>query len=246
MRTTNNNSKSKFLAFLLSVMMVSSAGALFASCDDTSDDSSSSITSEETEDPKKDTGDIKNANFDFTTTSNTTVIGTSVTGWSRSVYSTSSGSANSSKSASGVIDTSKWDYLTTATYTQEDLEAMSDAEAKEKWDTFQVKDKLAYYDIWKAREANKDKSISKDFAAYESINIDEEDIPTVENPGTVEGTEDSNVLMIHNNYYPKTDKFVGTAQKYTSSSTVTIPAGTSKKVTVWVNTADLKSASGMR
>ena len=243
MRTTNNNSKSKFLAFLLSVMMVSSAGALFASCDDTSDDSSSSITSEETEDPKKDTGDIKNANFDFTTTSNTTVIGTSVTGWSRSVYSTSSGSANSSKSASGVIDTSKWDYLTTATYTQEELEAMSDAEAKEKWDTFQVKDKLAYYDIWKAREANKDKSISKDFAAYESINIDEEDIPTVENPGTVEGTEDSNVLMIHNNYYPKTDKFVGTAQKYTSSSTVTIPAGTSKKVTVWVNTADLKSAA---
>ena len=249
MRTTNNTRKSKFLAFLLSVMMVSSAGAIFASCTDGDGDSSSvsSSTSEETEETKKDTGEIKNASFDFTTTSKTTVIGTSVTGWSRSVYSTSSGSASSSKSASGVISTSKddWDYMTVAYYTEDQLKEMSDAEAKEKWDTFGVKDKLAYYDIWKAREANKDKTISKDFAPYESINIDEEDIPTVGNPGTYsEDAEDDNVLMIHNHYYvssSKKDQLVGTAQKYTSSSTVTIPAGKAKKVSVWVKTDDLKS-----
>ena len=91
MKTTHNNRKSKFLAFLLSVMMVSSAGAIFASCKDTdSDSSSSSSSTEETTEAKKDEGEIKNANFNFTTPSKTTVIGTSVTGWSRSVYSTSS------------------------------------------------------------------------------------------------------------------------------------------------------------
>ena len=250
MRTTNNNRKSKFLAFLLSVMVVSSAGAMFASCKDSGDTSSSSSSSvtEEKEETKKDTGAIKNANFDFTTTTNTTVIGTSVTGWSRSVYSTSSGSASSSKSASGVIDVSadKWSYMTESAFTKEQLEAMSDAEAIEKWDTFKVKDKLAYYDIWKAREGNKEKTISSDFKAYESINIDEEDIPTVENPGKATGSEDDSVLMIHNHYYTsssKKDQLVGTAQKYTSSSTVTVPAGTSKKVSVWVKTADLKSVS---
>ncbi|MBO5736290.1 MAG: hypothetical protein J6S04_00640, partial [Clostridia bacterium] len=246
MRTTNNSSKSKFLAFLLSVMMVSSAGAIFASCNDTSSDSSSSSSStEETTEAKKDEGEIKNANFNFTTPSKTTVIGTSVTGWSRSVYSTSSGSANSSKSASGVINTSEWNYLTVANYEKSALEAMSDAQAKENWDNFNAKDKLAYYEIWKAREGNAEKSISKDFESYESLNIDEEDIPTIENPGNAPGSaeDDNNVLMIHNNYYPKTDKFVGTAQKYTSSSTVTIPAGEARKVSVWVKTADLKSAA---
>ena len=248
MRTTNNTRKSKFLAFLLSVMMVSSAGALFASCKDEADSSSSSSSTETTEETKKDTGDIKNANFDFTTVTDTTVIATSVTGWSRSVFQTSSGSASSSKSASGVINVSadKWSYLTEATYTEDALKAMSDADAVAKWDTFKVKDKLAYYDIWKAREANKEKTISKDFEAYESINVDEEDIPTVANPGKVEGSEDDNVLMLHNHYYTsssKKDQLVGTAQKYTSSSTVTVPAGTSKKVSVWVKTADLKSVA---
>lgn len=252
MKTTNNNRKSKFLAFLLSVMMVSTAGAMFASCTDGDESSSSSSSSEQTEETKTDKGDIKNANFDFTTLSSKTAIGTSVTGWSRSVNSTSSGSASSSKSASGVLDTSAdhWKYLTGSNYTKEQLEAMSDADAVKDWANFSVKDKLAYYDVWKARPANKDKSISKDFEAYESINIDEEDIPTVENPGTrptEDGEElDSNVLMIHNHYYTSSstkDKPIGTAQKYTSSSTVTVPAGSSAKFSVWVKTADLQSAA---
>ena len=67
------------------------------------------------------------------------------------------------------------------------------------------------------------------------------------NPGTHEvadGEEalDSNVLMIHNHYYPSStnkEKTIGTAQKFTSSSTVTVPAGSSAYVSVWVKTADL-------
>ena len=170
MKTTNNNRKSKFLAFLLSVMMVSSAGAMFASCTNDEDSSSSSSSSETTEETKVDDGLIKNANFATTTLSKTTVIGTSVTGWSRSVNSTASGSASSSKSASGVLDTSKeqWDYLTGSTYTEEAIKTMAEADAIANWDKFTVKDKLAYYEIWKDNhKEDKDASISKDFEKYE-------------------------------------------------------------------------------
>ena len=252
MKTTNNNRKSKFLAFLLSVMMVSSAGAMFASCTNDEDSSSSSSSSEATEETKVDDGLIKNANFATTTLSKTTVIGTSVTGWSRSVNSTASGSASSSKSASGVLDTSKeqWDYLTGSTYTEEAIKTMAEADAIANWDKFTVKDKLAYYEAWKTNHKDdKDASISKDFEKYESLNVDEEDIPSV-NPGThpVEDGEtlDSQVLMLHNHYYTSSstkDKPIGTAQKYTSSSTVTIPAGSSAQFSVWVKTAELQSGT---
>ncbi|MBQ7948441.1 MAG: hypothetical protein IJ284_01625 [Clostridia bacterium] len=251
MKTTNNTRKSKFLAFLLSVMMLSSAGALFASCADGEDSSSSSSTSstETEEETRTDDGLIKNANFDFTTLSSKTVIATSVTGWSRSVNSNSSGSADSSTSKSGVIDTSDdaWKYLTDRKYTDDQLKEMSDATAVADWANFKVQDKLAYYDIWKAREENDGKSISTDFEAYESINVDEEDIPTVANPGKHDASlEDSNVLMLHNHYYTSSstkEKPIGTAQKFTSSSSVTIPAGSSATFSVWVKTADLKSAA---
>ena len=242
MRTTNNNRKSKFLAFLLSVMMISTAGAMFASCADGDDSSSTSSTSEETkeeEETKTDEGDIKNANFDFTKLDKKTVIGTSVTGWSRSVNS----SDNASKSASGVIDTSEasWDYMTGAA---KDVSNMTEADAIKDWDTFNVQTKLAYYKKWK--EDNKGKTLSAStFEKYESINVDEEDIPTV-NPGTHDAQLDTNVLMIHNHYYPDSnnkDKLIGTAQKWTSSSTVTIPAGSSAQVSVWVKTAELEMAA---
>ncbi len=240
MKTTNNNRKSKFLAFLLSVMMISTAGAMFASCQDDGDSSSSVSSSEESDDGENrvDDGDIKNANFDFTELDKKTVIGTSVTGWSRSVNSTD----NSSKSPSGVIDTAEdsWDYLTGDAI---DVSNKSEADAIAAWDTWNVKTKLAYYDKWKAD--NSGKSLSADtFEKYEKLTVDNvEDIPTV-NPGLHdEDLEDTQVLMIHNNYYPDsqhTDKLVGTAQKWTSSSTVTVPAGSSAYVSVWVKTANLK------
>ena len=253
MKTTNNNRKSKFLALLLSVMMVSSAGAIFAACtDDTDSSSDSSSSSSASTSNKTDTGLIKNANFDFTTLSNTTAIGTSVTGWTRSVNSVASGSAVSSKAASGVIDTSadSWKYLTTSNYTEEQIKNMSDADAIKNWDNFTVKDKLAFYDAWNDRDENDDKKIAKEFKKYEAINVDEDDIPvpSIGNPGTrpvADGeTLDSKILMIHNEYSTSsTSKTMGTAQKYTSSSTVTIPAGSSAEFSVWVRTADLKCAS---
>ena len=235
--------KNKLLALLLSAMMLSSMGAVLASCSN-GEDSSSSTTEKEETSSKTDEGTIKNSNFDFTTLSKTTLIGTSVTGWSRSVNSVSSGSAGSSKSASGVIDTAdeSWNYLTKRNYSDEaikensligDDKKFSDEWANNNWSNFNAADKLAFYDLWE--EYNKDATLSSStFSSYEDLNIDIKDVPAAHvNPKTHQDAKDTQVLMIHNN----NDN--GTAQKYTSSTTVTVEAGTSMKFSVWVRTADL-------
>ncbi len=277
MKTTNNK-KSKFLALLLSVMMLSSMGAAFASCVDDSDSSSSSSSSSSAEDSsndKVDNGSIKNAHFDFTKLSETVKIGTSVTGWTRAVNSATTGSAPSSKSASGVIDTSPkaWEALTQRKNTAVASLVKSDDEANDKtaaatsikevlkvWDDLSVADKLAFYQAWEKKHTKLD--IDDEFekieeGSYESFNIDYDDLffyedgeneVAIENPGTPDEDKqattddkgnardtDKQILMIHNN------NTIGTAQKYTSSSTVTIPAGSAAQVSVWVKTANLKT-----
>lgn len=261
MKTTNNK-KSKFLALLLSVMIFSSMGAAFAACADDTDSSSSSSSSstEDTTNDKVDNGTIKNSNFDFTNLTDTVKIGTSVTGWSRAVNSVTTGSAPSSKSASGVVDTKaeKWDDLTVRNKTDEEIAAMEIKDAVAAWDGLTTADKLAFYKDWKAREENKRLDIDDEFEeykedSYQSFNIKYEDLPidtqtdeALANPGTPEGAPDSQILMLHNNTGSKdsSGKYsagTGTAQKYTSSTTVTVKAGTAAQVSVWVKTANLKT-----
>ena len=261
MKTTNNK-KSKFLALLLSVMIFSSMGAAFAACADDADSSSSSSSSstEDTTNDKVDNGTIKNSNFDFTNLTDTVKIGTSVTGWSRAVNSVTTGSAPSSKSASGVVDTKaeKWDDLTTRNKSDEEIAAMEIKDAVAAWDSLTTADKLAFYKDWKAREENKGLDIDDEFEeykedSYQSFNIKYEDLPidtetavALANPGTPEGAPDSQILMLHNNTGSKdsSGKYsagTGTAQKYTSSTTVTVKAGTAAQVSVWVKTANLKT-----
>ena len=243
---TNNFRKKKFLALLLSVLMCSSGAAGLVSCTD--NDGSSSSSSTVVESTKKDKGLIKNAGFEtFDKEDGKNLIGTSVTGWTRQTYSASSGTALSSKAASGIVDVSDkaWDDLTKNAV--EGVETFSEDKAKEKWDTMSAKDKLDYYKAWKDNKDNKDKKIA-DLDFYQSFNIDAEDVPDCENPRThdyVDGaeTENNNVLMIHNDYYNSNYEDLGTAQKYTSSSTVTVAAGTSAQFSVWVKTSNLTCTS---
>ncbi len=247
MKDSMKNRRKKLLALLLSAMMLSSATAMFACSDDDTSSSTDDTTTEETTEVK-DEGLIKNAGFE--TFNDKNAINTSATGWSRSVNSATSGSALSSKAASGILDLSEdaWKNLTGSYYDDSSkVEALSEAEAEAVWDKLTVRDKLAYYDAWK--EAHKDGNISKDLSFYESINIDSGDIPAIERFDTHEGAdaEDTKVLMIHNEY-PESDststyKALGTAQKYTSSSTVTVKAGTSAEFSVWVRTQDLKCSA---
>ncbi len=245
----NNTRKNRFLALFLSVLMVSAAGTAFAACGDSSSESSSSSSSSATS-TKKDDGLIKNAGFEIDDVSDTKPIITSVSSWTRSVNSETSGSALSSKTASGVIDTSaeKWNDLTKSNFEGEDFSTWTEEKAKSEWKNMSVKDKLAYYDAWEKNNKDDDKDVD-DLEFYESFNIDSEDIPDCENPKThyAEGAEganeNTNVLMIHNEYSNTTYDAFGTAQKYTSSTNVTVSAGTSAKFSVWVKTSNLSSSA---
>ena len=264
MKTTIETRKKKLLAFCLSVLMVSSAAMGFASCtDDTTSDSS---VSEETSSDVEETTEaddgltITNSNFaTFNTNNGLNVIGTTVSGWTRSVNSTASGSAVSSTAASGIINTeaAAWNKLTQMTnstfaaWAEKDTltadEQTSAANAiaaltETDWDGFSALDKLNVYDVWDKIDANAELEIADEFDLYEKLNVTKEQIDIdIANPGTHTGAADSNILMIHNEY--SKNKAVGTAQKFTSSSSVSVPAGTAAKFSVWVKTADLQSAS---
>ncbi len=245
MKESIKNRKKRFLALCLSAMMLSSVAAI-AACSDEEADSSSSSSSTSTSE-EKDTGLIKNAGFETFNEDN--LINTSVTGWTRSNNSDANGSATTSKAASGIIDLSKdaWDDLTTSTYSMKSAADATEAEAN--WDKMSTKDKLEFYDAWK--EANSGETISDELDFYESFNIDAGDLPTIAHFDTHDSAvasndEDANtkVLMIHNQNPELTDnKQIGTAQKFTSSSTVTVKAGTSAKFSVWVKTQDLQSSA---
>ena len=115
MRENHKLRKNKFLAFCLSVMMISSAAAI-ASCGKSTSSTSDTTTDTETESTLSDTSLlIKNGGFEtFNTNKGLNAIGTSVNGWSYSKNSASSGSANTSQAASGIInlEESAWDKLT--------------------------------------------------------------------------------------------------------------------------------------
>ncbi len=255
MKKSYNKSKKNFLALLLSVFMVTSCAAVASCGKSNATDTSSSSTEEDTSTSVNDTGLIKNANFKTADTKKgLNPLVTSVTGWgSASTDSVGGHSAPSSQSKSGILDTSKdaWDKLLRSDKNVE----ISVEEAKKQWKNFSVGDKLAYYEYWKEQNSDKKSKIAtelKDF--YEAFNIDGEDIPSV-NPGTHYAADekedgeaaDTNVLMIHNENpaisSTSTNKTIGSAQKFTSTSTVTVPAGAAAEFSVWVKTADLKASS---
>ncbi len=246
--------RKKILALLLSAMTFCSVAAIAACTDESSSDSSSSSSSSST-DEVKDEGLIKNAGF--ATFDDDNAINTSVTGWTKSTTSIVGSSALSSKAASGIIDldTEAWHNLTGSNVTV--VDELTEETAKAKWDTLTVKDKLAYYDFWK--EQNEDEDITEALSFYETMNIDSGDIPTFAWFDTHDSAaaynadvnnttkKDTKVLMIHNEYpeasSTSTYKALGTGQQYTSSSTVTVKAGTSAQFSVWVKTADLKCSA---
>ncbi|MBQ3221002.1 MAG: hypothetical protein IJB34_03480 [Clostridia bacterium] len=263
MRNNNTSRKKKFLALLLSALMASSTVVALASCEE--DTSSSSSSSSSTEEVATDTSGypVTNAGFQtFTSNGGLNLIGTSVNGWTRSVNSATSGTALSSKAASGIVDITdkNWKDLTTSALTGKKASELTEEEAASLWDTMTAKDKLDYYAAWKDNDANDDRNLS-DLDFYQAFNIDNEDLPLVKdgdnlvplaNPLTHDyqagadlTAKDANnkVLMIHNEYSNSTYTDLGTAQKFTSSSSVTVRAGTSAKFSVWVKTSNLTCTS---
>ena len=138
MKDSIKKRKNRLLALCLSAMMLSSIAALGACGDDSETDSSSTSSSSAAAIEKNDNGLIKNAGFETYDTKN--AINSSATGWSRSVNSSTSGSARSSKAASGIIDldADAW-YNLTGTNTKYDISKLTEEQAEAAWDELTVK-----------------------------------------------------------------------------------------------------------
>ena len=97
--------KNKLLALFMAMMMSSSVAAL-AACKDGDDSSSPDNSSTDSSVVETDSSRINNGSFEFVNWNDgKNLIVTSPTGWSRSTNSATSGTAVSSKSASGIINT---------------------------------------------------------------------------------------------------------------------------------------------
>ena len=230
-----NKRKNKLLALFLTAFFVSASAGTMAACSKNDADSSvdqSEISSDQTTDNAR----IKNGSFEFDSDKETTPIVTSPKSWSRT-------SVLTSKAASGVVSTDpeKWDDLTKSKIGEDNL-PKTEADAAAKWSEMNTYDRLKYLKAWKDDSANKNKNAT-DLEFYEDqYNVSADDIPDADvNPGThyaegeVGADKNKKVLMIHNSY----STAVGTATCFTSSSSVTIPAGTSAKFSVWVKTDKL-------
>ena len=202
---------------------------LFAACTtpDSGDDEDDTTTS------KTDTQLIANGNFEFYSDDDLLNLINTPDSWTRSTGSDSNGSAPSSEAASGIVNTDEWDNLTKSTHA---FTSVEDAVAN--WDKGSVYDRLKFYDEYDIDSAD-------DFELYDDYKytIDADDIPDTENPLTHDydaeaEDQERSVLMIHNQKITNSTVY-GTAQYYTSSTTVTLAANTGAEVSVWVKTADL-------
>ena len=239
------NRKNKLLALFMAMMMSSSVAAM-AACNDDDDSSSSDSSSSESTTVDTDSSRINNGSFEFVDwNNNKNLIITSPTGWSRSANSATSGTAVSSKSASGIINTDAdaWDNFTKSSLPAGTAAPTNAEEASKLWDKMSAYDKLKFYEVWDDGDFD-EKLEDQDFydANTDKFNVDIDDVPVdqdgniIANPGThAADDEDSSVLMIHNAYTGG----AGTAQRFTSSSTITLEAGTSAEISLWVKTSNL-------
>lgn len=257
--------KKNLLALLLSLMMCGSTVSAFAACGDDSSSSSSSSSSNQVTEMEE----LKIINSDFETYDDKDGVYPMVTdteGWTWNRNTASSGTALESQSASGIIDTQDkaWNNLTTSGLpTGKTAATLTEDEAKQYWKDMTAKDKVEYYDAWE--KANPKGDIEDDLDFYEDINIDTKDLMVfknhqdewyadIKNPrthnynpnATVEeneyGKTHTKVLMLRNNHSSNSGNFIGTALKYTSSTNVTVEAGTCAEFSVWVKTANLRDS----
>ncbi len=241
-----NSKHKKLLALCLSLMMASSAIATLAACGASSSSSSDSsdTETESTETVDKDPGvsPILNASFQYNSKKATNLIITDTSGWSKTT------SGQTSKTTSGIIDVSdeKWNNLTKSKLDKDPAE-LTVAEAKENWSKMSAYDKLKFAEAYEDETDEDFEDLDFYDEKTDAFNIDAEDIPLFSNLGYNPGTPDQvgsknydpYVLMIHNQY---TDNR-GTAQKYTSSSTITLQPDTYAKLSVWVKTKDLETSA---
>ena len=188
-----------------------------------------------------DTQLIKNGNFEFY--SDKTVedkkdkrnLISTPTSWSFT-----SGSP-SSDTRSGIIDSKEWGYLSAS---GRSFSSVDDAVQHWSDDGVTAYDRLKFLQDYSTEISNLDsKSEAAELFADYKYTIDFEDVEFLREEvgdtfklyeNSKREANDTSVLMIHNRR--TSDKVRGTAQYYTSSTTITLAAGTAAKVSAWVRT----------
>ena len=188
-----------------------------------------------------DTQKIRNGNFEFYSEMDVEDekekldLISSPTSWSFT-----SGSPTSD-TASGIIDTTEWNYLSTSGRA---LTSIEDAYAHWKDDEVTAYDRLKFLDEFEDEigDLDSESAEAKLFNEF-TYSIDYEDVEYLSGiskaptPRTDAAEGETGVLMIHNRR--TSDSVLGTGQYYTSSTSISLDAGTSAKVSVWVRTDDL-------
>ncbi len=220
---------------LSATLTLSALAACAPAADDTTDEEEETTTSQ------TDTQKIRNGNFEFYSEMDVEDnkekldLINSPTSWSFT-----SGSPTSD-AASGIIDTADWNYLSAQ---GRELTSVEDAVAHWNDDNVTAYDRLKFLQDFEDEidDLDSDSEAAKLFDEY-TYSIDFDDVeklgeiseaPTPR-PGAAE--DETSVLMIHNER--TSDSVLGTGQYYTSSTSISLSAGTSAKVSVWVRTNDL-------
>ncbi len=218
------------IALILAVICIACFSlSFFTACKDSEtkkEDSNSSYSYQST-----DTTPISNMDFSFGVVDATysSFPKTSVTGWSRAVDN----SAKTSNVTSGVINVndSAWEELMSTLYSNSTF--LSYLKYYNGESNFDLEVKSA---IRAEKEDNTYEPTSAEIKEYVIKNI----IPDFfKNPEKSPNASDNNVFML-NNVTTSSEFGLGTAQKITSSSTVTLEKGKYAKISVWVKTLNIK------
>lgn len=234
---------------MASSLFISAAAACSSSSSD-SDDDDKVVT-------KQDTQLIKNGNFEFYDDNDGLYPISSPDNWTNGIK------GSSSASMSGVINTRKdrWDYITDPTLPQtlEDNDDLDDDDEDKEDYNGALTDDMLYVDSHAATESDATdddaKYIDNPFThkySYDDdgnvLDVDGTTVVTYQNDdGDYFLDEDftepfeTSVLMLHNY---REDYYTGTESYYTSSSTMTLEAGTACKISLWVKTCNLTYDGG--
>ena len=203
---------------------------------------------EETTSSRRDTQLIKNGDFEYYNDYEVEELSekrdliNSPNDWSRTTGSDSNGSAPVSDAASGIVNTdaAEWNNFTRP---GRPFTSVEDALAHWEDEDVTAYDRLKFYDEFDIESVDDfeyydDYTFSVDYDDVKNFYDEEASEALVENPGTHGETEGTSVLMIQNQKITNSTVY-GTAQYYTSGSTVTLSAGTAAEVSVWVKTSNL-------
>lgn len=223
------------LTLALSASLTLGVLAACTTPDNTTEDEEEETTSQ------TDTQKIRNGNFEFYSEMDVEDkkekldLISSPTSWSFT-----SGSPTSD-TTSGIIDTAEWNYLSASGRA---LTSVEDAYAHWNDDEVTAYDRLKFLDEFEDEidDLDSDSAEAKLFDEF-TYSIDYEDVEYLSEiskaptPRTDAAEGETGVLMIHNRR--TSNKVLGTGQYYTSSTSISLDAGTSAKISVWVRTDDL-------